>query len=268
VQKGAGSEARVVSHVERFLPHVEALNAVQKDIREHVNRELQNLAVLVFGEFETSEARRAVFTRAARRRVAAMMDDPIADPIASWEQYLYPPAGSDLLAGDVIRRTAGNEKDEKDYRIVLTPSCDLVSKWGRHPKVEKVLVASCTSVSAILADIDAHPTTKPSRLKEKIKSFLTRGFGQSCLVLPELPGVLPAMTANLKTLELIEISRIGNDGKSEYCRVVSVDSPFREMITWAYVQVTGRPGLPRRDFDAWADKLCSIVAAQGDRGGD
>ena len=75
------------------------------------------------------------------------------------------------------------------------------------------------------------------------------------------------MTAELKRLQLIDLKLIGENDECEYCRVASVDSPFREMITWAYLQVTGRPGLPDRDFDDWADHIYRTVN-QGDRGGD
>ena len=68
------------------------------------------------------------------------------------------------------------------------------------------------------------------------------------------------MTAELKRLELIELSKIGENEESEYHRVISVDSPFREMIIWGYTQGAGRPGLPERDFKSWAKEICSGIA--------
>lgn len=38
-------------------------------------------------------------------------------------------------------------------------------------------------------------------------------------------------------------------------RIASVDSPFRELVTWSYLQVAGRPGLPDRDLDEWAEGI-------------
>ncbi|MYK60628.1 MAG: hypothetical protein F4034_01405 [Chloroflexi bacterium] len=58
------------------------------------------------------------------------------------------------------------------------------------------------------------------------------------------------MAADLRDLELIPVGAIGVEGE-EFLRVASVDSPFRELISWAYLQVAGRPGLPQRDLDGW-----------------
>lgn len=268
VQKGSGSEAKVISYIKEFIPHVEALNKVQNDIRQHVNRELKNVAPLVFNKITNVDKRKAVFVRAARRRIAAMMDEPLGEEIASWEQYLYPPVGVVLLTGDIIRKSKGEEQDPESYYIILTPSCDMAFDDRGKTKVDKVLVACCTNVEKMLPEVKADETTGIEKLREKLLPFLRRGYGSYCIPLPEFPGVFPAMVAQLKNLKLIELSKIGNDKRLEYYRVTSVDSPFREMITWAYIQITGRPGLPERDFDAWADEICSLMAEKKKKGSE
>lgn len=267
VQKGANSEARVISHIKAFLPHVEALNQVQSSIREHVNRELKNTAPLVFQTITDTKKRKAVFVRAARRRIAAMMDQPSGETLACWEQYLYPPVGSNLMTGDIIRKKTGDTNTPENYFIVLTPSCDLVGSGARTPNIESVLVARCTKIESVLRDAGIDRHTREDRFKEKLLILLARGYGSLCLPLPELPGVFPPMTAELKNLQLIDLHLIGEGDGCEYCRVASVDSPFREMITWAYLQVTGRPGLPDRDFNQWADSIYRAVT-QNDQGED
>lgn len=259
VQKGSGSESKVVSCIQKFIPHVEALNGVKNDIRQHVNREFRIIAPLVFANITDEEERRAFFRRAVRRRVAAMMDEPSGETIACWEQYLYPAAGSNLLTGDIIKKCGTTQTDPADHYIVLTPSCDLVNNGTRKPKVDEVLTARCTHNREILSDISVSPNTNRDKLTVKIRSFLTRGFGYTYLALPGLPGFIPAMLANLKDLELIKLNKIGNDNHSQYRRIASVDSPFREMVTWAYIQITGRPGLPNRNFDKWAEEIYSAV---------
>ena len=60
------------------------------------------------------------------------------------------------------------------------------------------------------------------------------------------------------------LARIGRDADGsdvDYVRVASVDSPFREMVAWAYMQVAARPGLPERNWDAWADEVFQAVSA-------
>ena len=263
VQKGLNTEFRVISCIEEFLPHIKALNEVQNNIRQHVNRELRNIAPLVFPTTDDVGKKQAFFVRAARRRIAAMMDTPLNEEIVSWEQYLYPPAGSNLLVGDLIKKRTGDGNEPKNYCLVLTPSCDLVDDEERTPNVDKALVACCADIKDVLSEVNAEVRTRPDKLKNLLLPFLRRGYGNFCLPLPEFPGVLPAMAVKLKKLELIELDKIGNDDECEYCRVVSVDSPFREMITWAYLQTTGRPGLPKRNFEAWAEDICSSVVERG-----
>lgn len=267
VLKGAGSESLVVSHIESFRPHVEALNAVQSNLRKHVNRELKSTAPRVFEIIEDPDNRRDVFVRAAKRRIAAMMDEPSEEPILCWEQYLYPPVGSCLLTGDIIRKKEEDGDKAEHYSIVLTPSCDLVGTSVRKPKVEKALVAHCTHIKNLLPEVNIRSNTGEVNFKKRLLPLLNKGYGTYCLPLPELPGVLPPMTAELKKLELIDMNLIGEGEGCEYCRVASVDSPFREMITWAYLQVTGRPGLPDRDFDDWANHIYRTVS-EGNQGGD
>jgi CTP synthase len=266
VKKGADSESRVISHIEKFRPHIEALNEVQDNLRQHVTRELKFIAPPVFATIADKDIRKKVFVRAARRRIAAMMDEPYGEQILSWEQYLYPPIGSDLLTGDIIKKKNGNNNDPQNYSVVLTPSCDLVSSGDRTPNVANVLVAQCTDIKNVGRENGIDGNTKKDKFKERLLPFLKRGHGNLCLPIPELPGILPPMTAELKKLELIEVNKIGEVEGCEYYRVVSVDSPFREMIVWAYLQVTGRPGLPDRDFDGWADQIYQSVKQAGQAG--
>jgi CTP synthase len=59
------------------------------------------------------------------------------------------------------------------------------------------------------------------------------------------------MTACLRDLELIPITEIFSteEPSPKYERVVSIDSPFREQIAWAYLQIAARPGMPERDAE-------------------
>ena len=62
------------------------------------------------------------------------------------------------------------------------------------------------------------------------------------------------MAVYLKDLELILLERINGEGKT-FERVASIDSPFRELVAWAYMQVACRPGLPDRDTETWSEEI-------------
>jgi CTP synthase len=67
------------------------------------------------------------------------------------------------------------------------------------------------------------------------------------------------MSACLRDLELIPVDGIAGDA-AKYLRVASVDSPFREQIAWAFVQIAGRPAVPDRDLEGWIEEIKSQVA--------
>jgi hypothetical protein len=201
--------------------------------------------------------------RSARRRVAAAMDDKLSvggPNLRSWEHYLSPPITSEYpLTGDIIRRQNGNPEDPAEYAVVLTPSCDLVSGEGRKPKVKRVLVARCKDVGRLLQELAPGDRDDEEERRKKLRIILTQGHGHSCLPLPALPGIFPQMAADFRALELIDFGKIVTGEGGEYERVASVDSPFRELVAWAYALCAARPGLPDRDYDAWVDEIVSAL---------
>ena len=68
------------------------------------------------------------------------------------------------------------------------------------------------------------------------------------------------MALDLRDLELIPASDVGKDtdtGK-KYERIASVDSPFREYIAWAFLQIGCRPGIPPRDMSSLVAALAAM----------
>ena len=65
------------------------------------------------------------------------------------------------------------------------------------------------------------------------------------------------MAAQLRKLELLSITDEGFEGAdgATYDRVASIDSPFREALSWAYLQIAGRPGLPDRNNKVWVEGI-------------
>jgi len=96
-------------------------------------------------------------------------------------------------------------------------------------------------------------------------------MAENALPIPPFRGHVPLMVANLRNLELIEWNRIDpgvedSDAEkvsSEFHRVASTDSPFREMVVWAYLRVTGRPGVPAIDIERWMDDISNHLETNG-----
>jgi CTP synthase len=263
VTKGSGSDLDVIEHIRSYQPHVLALNEVAKEIQGTLNRALREVAGRVFDNTKDDLQIPEALTRAARRVLAAAMDEELSTggpTLKTWEHYLCPPSGGHLLTGDIIRKREGDKGLPSNYAVVLTPSCDLVTDGKRRPRVDKVLTATCTGVERLLPDLGLNAATERSKCRDRLLAMLREGHGYSCLPIAELPGEFPTMAADFRKLELISLGDIGGEGK-KYVRVASVDNPFRELVAWAYMLNAARPGLPERDFDSWVEEILVAVPA-------
>ncbi len=257
IKKGSGSEQKVLDAIREFLPHVDTLKEAERDIRRSFSKAMRDVARYAFEAFR-DDTQRIVDTikRSGRRRLAALMDEPPANEttLADWEQYLLPPVSEDIRLGDILRDGSASPDDPASFRVVLTPSCDLAASGNREPKVRDVLVSKCCSMKNGL-ETTSLKGMKIRKLKDQLRSsMLTQGYLGAVIPFPSLKDQIPIMAANLRDLALIPVEDIGMSDKP-FLRIASLDSPFRELIAWAYMQTAGRPGLPDRDLDSWRDEI-------------
>ena len=264
IQKGAGSPRRVLKALDELRSHVEALREAEKHIQYSFSLAMRDVAPYAFKAFSDDTQRiEETIKRSGRRRVAALMDEPLPNgkALASWEQYLFPPVCNDTQLGDVLRKEGGGDDDPASFRVVLTPSCDLVTSGNRKAKVSEVLVARCCSMKSGL-DRTSLGRPRISKLGDRLRSqVLTQGYIEAVIPFPRLEDRIPTMAANLRDLEFIPIGDIGSD--RPFLRIASIDSPFRELVAWAYLQTACRPGLPDRDFDSWRDEIVANWEIEG-----
>ena len=197
-----------------------------------------------------------------------MDDSPNGDTyLDSWEQYIFPPIPGNCLLGDVVMKSGGSKSKPSDFRVILSPSCDLVKR--PEPKIKKILVAKCCSVVDGLNKSNKKNMKNSNNSVKTIQEILTRGYENSVVPLPKLRGIIPSMFVDMKDLELVPWKKIGDkeesgpwkdvsneeESETKYYRVASIDSPFREMISQVYQSVSIRLGLPDRNFKSWAEEF-------------
>ena len=275
VTKGRNSDAQVLAHLREFVPVARMIRSVHEDfdgrIREALRDSVDALGKQVAGV--DAQSWDPALARAVRRQVAARVDlaASTGTELRAWERFVVPPLGNDLLTADLLRRRRANWNDPKTFCLVLTPSCDMVTSGNRSPNVDQVLVAWCEPLKK-LGRVDLVSGRRlNSRQRESIRSILTEGIAGHRLIIPSFEGYVPPMAADLKHLELIAWSRIdlqldstNDDAQGPgFVRVASTDSPFREMVSWAYLRVTGRPGMPGIDIDGWVDEISEYLEASG-----
>ena len=263
IVKGTDSDVQVRDRLAEFVPHARMIRSVHDDFDARIREALHD-SVHAIGEqmgTETNGSADSILARAVRRLVAARVDaGASADAtLHAWERWIVPPLGNHLLTADLLRLKQADWENRDAFRLVLTPSCDLAVGHGRKPKVDMVLVAHCESVEKLRGNEARVGKKLSNKEKTKLRSMLTEGMADNILPIPGFHGHVPLMVANLKRLELIEWSRIdlgvedsdAEKANPEFCRVASTDSPFREMVVWGYLRVTGRPGVPDTDIDGW-----------------
>jgi CheY-like chemotaxis protein len=261
--KSPNSQRRVADHIKSFAPQIEGLRGVRRELSRHAGAILRHASGTIWQGDRTPAQQMDLFLRVARRRMSAALDH-VAEhetQTQAWEQYIYPPIGDDLLTGDLIRARDANANEPTAYGLVLAPSCDLVRR--RAKTLEHVLVAQCVSANDFLAKagISAQKLNDHEHRK-KLLSELSKDQVAGLTVLPPFPDVLPLMAANLKKLSLVPYANIAtkSDEARAFLRVASVDSPFRERLAWAYLQVAGRPGVPDVDREALANSIAQTIA--------
>lgn len=262
LEKGDGTDVTVVEHIKEFAPMARALRSAEAEVERVFQSVLQDVALFVFEHMKDPKARTDMIVRAARRRVAATMDEAMSDKkhgLLGWEQYLVPPVGSGLLMGDVIQQTGSDEADPTSYRVILSPSCDI---QRGECKVANVLLAKCSKGSDYV--VHGVGVEKENKVKERVPIALNDAHAGGFVLMPSLPGRFPPLSVNMRDLDLVAPDQIGQADEKDksYVRVVSVDSPFREQLAWAYLQMAGRPGLPDRDHSATVEELVKELKSQ------
>lgn len=257
---------RVIELVRETLPFGREVThmweSLAKQVAEATQDVLKELVGIVWTDIEHDPCRSERLCNAARRRLRASLEAINIEtglPLQPWEQYIVPPLGAYLRAADLLQQRGADAADATAYRIVLTPTCDMVAGEGRTARVEKVLVAVCVPIGEYQTRAQLPKPVSPS-FDEKWRKALSQPHQAGLTPLPALPSFIPHMAASHRKTELIGLADIDVGGRDAsdgrlYLRVASLDSPFREQLVWAYLEIAGRPGVPDRDFNKWCASI-------------
>ena len=252
VQKGSNSVDRLYEIANSLRVPVLSVIETKKNIDEVIQNALRDLAPLIFSSTDFDETQNESLQYLSRRRIAALMDDGIATDqlIPAWGQYIWPPLNDYPKLGDIILKNDEDETKPESFRLVLTPSCDLVKTSTREPKVDKVLCAVCEAIDPIYREAQ-----RDDKKKVNLVKAFQEGHYNEYIPLPSLLDMIPLMAANTKNLQLVDYDSIDDTGT--YKRVASIDSPFREQALSAYQKIAGRIGVPGRDIQGLADTVAN-----------
>ena len=277
ITKGADTEDEVRDRLQAFMPTAVMIQAVHRDFDARVREALRDSVHALRSQIEATEAgssEGSTLARAVRRVVAARVDTGAAGEsrLHAWERYVVPPLGRDLLTADLLRREGADWKEVDEFRLVVTPSCDLAPRGGGTPNAGRILVARCEQLGRLGTIEFRRGKSLSNKEKDKLRPILTEGLAGSRVPIPEFRGHVPLMAADLRNLELLAWDEVRSEAaggpspkeKRVFRRVASTDSPFRELVGWAYLRVTGRPGMPEVDIERWLDDISAHLKTAAD----
>ena len=275
IRKGADTDVKVRNQLKEFIPTAKIIQTVHDDFDSRVREALRDSVDALRSQTASAEndlAEDSVLRRAVRRLVAARVDLSTSEEgeLQPWERYVVPPLGDHLLTADLLKKEGAHWTQEDAFRLVLTPSCDMVPR-GSGTKGTQILVACCQQIDGFGKIKFERGKALSQKQRNELRPILTGGRLDSHLPIPQFRGHVPLMVANLKKLELLNWNQVQLDENSDssvsnqekFRRVASTDSPFREIVVWAYLGVTGRPGGPQIDTEKWLAEISSHFSSGG-----
>jgi len=265
VKTEAGAMDHLLQGIKCFLPFGGGINRIKKSLLKDCAIATQKALTetvphIWAGKIEGKE-KISLIENTTRRRLASLLRikaEEEREKVFAWEQYIYPAVAPHLLMGDILISAKGRSDNPSAFRVVLTPSCDLVP--GQKETVENVLVAKCVPIRSYCEKCSL-PKLKDGKIKEEGKKRWRSSLSQAQMAglhpLPQYSDLIPHMAISLRELEILQIidSEKARSGDTEFTRIASIDSPFREHLAWAYLQIAGRPGMPNRDMDSWIEAI-------------
>jgi len=161
------------------------------------------------------------------------------------QYYVMPPIATTPVVGDLHHSADTDEASGSgSWRIVLTPSCDLV--WG---KADFALLARCRLLEQTKAFRDVAGHAKPSNAKKAaLKDILTNRSAR-CYYLPEAFDI-PHLIVDFQ-----DLLAIGGDTLRAMRPTASLDSPYAEELQSRFAAYFGRIGTPDLDSEALIEKI-------------
>jgi hypothetical protein len=259
-----GDEEKVVEILKKWVPYVPSIQDLKKELNKALINASKSIKLFNIAGYPGDEIVKYMIAKRAANHFNQELLYSAAFP--AWVEYIYPPMSKELFVGDILR-VISREADYSqpglcsEYQVILSPSCDMAN--AAHIVL---LTAECEEKSKFAGEsftaneINGTSQTKREDRIDKVSKLLNQGYNNKFVPLPEMSGVLPYMTINLKKLKYdILKSKVAPDfesieeGVHTHYRVASIDSPFREQLVWAHMLNSCRPGVPNRDTLSWAE---------------
>lgn len=241
-----GDEKPVIDFIDRISPYIECIKEVQCETYRAMRKSFDFFHLAMNDKITDT----SIIAALCGNRIKTYFDNENSrNDMPIWSQYVYPIMDEQISTGDIIMLKHSTEQTaiQKKFFIVLSQSCDIA-----HGKIDDILVAKCYDIENFLRKRYIAEDQYEMRTPDELKIILNAGFVNEFFPLPAIDGVIPNIAVNLKALKLIPKSQLS----SNYKKIASLSSPYKERLVWAYMQNACRPGVPDLAVEAWIDSLC------------
>ena len=235
-----GDESPVIKYLSAIAPYAHSIKEMQIKMNNAFRSSFEVLRYLIKDQITDEN----IMGYLCNNRIKEYFSNDEEDiKLPPWGQYIYPVLSKNYSTGDIVCETRKYNSctSAKNFYIVLSQSCDLA-----HRKVNNILLAKCCSINSVIKKKKDEDLTQG-----ELESLLNEGYIGKYFPLPKLEGVIPDLVVNLKDLHTMSIESF----LSEYRVIVSMSSPYRERLVWAYMQNACRPGVPTLDVKKWAESI-------------
>lgn len=151
------------------------------------------------------------------------------------EFYIYPINSAEYEVGEIL-------EDNKDFFVILTPSCDFVKTGKRGRRVGNVLLVKAIPLVET-SEYDKFSKNQ-SKYEQSLANLVASRKGDQYFFLPKTPFLKQHLVIDFQNKIMVTYKDLEN-----FKRVAKLDSPFSESMVASFIRFYNRVGHPDIDVD-------------------
>jgi len=184
----------------------------------------------------------------SKEKIAEILgDDSLKqDKAHPMQFYIYPTTNQDFECGEIVR-----SKENDEFFVILTPSCDFIETSSRKRKAERILLVEASLLNATdecKKYIKDKKEEKASKSNEnELRKLINSSKSDRYFFLPKTPFIVEDRLIDFQNKEMVSYEDLSNPEKYE--RIAKLDSPFAESMVASFIRYYNRIGFPDIDTD-------------------
>lgn len=173
----------------------------------------------------------------SKEKMAGFLKDPkiLPNKVHPMEFYIFPPVREEFETGDILM------DDQKRFYVILTPSCDFISRDGPC-KAENVMLAECFLLKGTREYKKYQQAQTPENKKDLIRLVESRR-GDRYFFLPKAPFIENSI------LDFQQVLMIKTGELNKLSKLARLDDPFAQSMLASFIRYYNRIGFPDIDSD-------------------